>query len=110
MLASNVVIQSDGGGKVLAFINPIAGVERVLRLYRNLHRKFGNDGARLVRPIRIDGLPGYISHERGDVIQTTAFAIEDGLITNIYITRNPDKLHHVVELLSDKDGTTGRTQ
>jgi RNA polymerase sigma factor (sigma-70 family) len=110
MLASNVVMQSDGGGKVLAFLNPIAGIDRVLRLYGNLHRKFGSDWVRMVRPIRIDGLPGYISHERGDVIQTTAFAIEDGLITNIYITRNPDKLHHVLELLSDRDGTRDRPQ
>ncbi|MDF2689280.1 MAG: polymerase ECF-type sigma factor, partial [Microvirga sp.] len=96
-------------GKILAFINPITGIERVLRLYRNLHRKFGDDWMRLVRPIWIDGLPGYITHERGDVLQTTAFAIEDGRITNIYITRNPDKLQHVVELLSGRDGA-GRTQ
>jgi RNA polymerase sigma-70 factor (ECF subfamily) len=108
MLASNIVVQSDGGGKVFAFPNPITGIERVLRLYRNLHRKFGGDWTRLVRPIWIDGLPGYISHERGDILQTTAFAIEDGCITKIYITRNPDKLHHVLELLSDQDGISRR--
>ena len=27
-----------------------------------------------------------------DVLQTTAFAIENGVVTAIYITRNPDKL------------------
>jgi RNA polymerase sigma-70 factor (ECF subfamily) len=110
MLAANVVVQSDGGGKVLAFINPIKGIERVLRLYRSLHRKFGNELARLVRPIWIDGLPGYISHERGGVLQTTAFAIEDGRITNIYITRNPDKLQRVLELVADQDGLASRRQ
>ncbi|KAB0266284.1 hypothetical protein FEZ63_14460 [Microvirga brassicacearum] len=55
----------------------------------------------LVKPIWIDGLPGYISRERGGVLQTTAFAIEDGRITGVYITRNPDKLRNVSRLLSD---------
>ncbi|MGO4387616.1 sigma-70 family RNA polymerase sigma factor [Microvirga sp. 2YAF29] len=108
MLASNVVVQSDGGGKVLAFINPITGVDRVLRLYRSLHRKLGSDWVRMVRPVWIDGLPGYISHERSGVLQTTAFAIEDGRITNIYVTRNPDKLQHVLELVADQDGMSRR--
>jgi RNA polymerase sigma-70 factor (ECF subfamily) len=99
LLAEKVVIQSDGGGKVLAFRNPIVGIERVVRLYSGLHRKFGDDWANLVKPIRIDGLPGYISRERGGVLQTTAFAIEGGLISEVYITRNPDKLRHVSELL-----------
>ena len=40
----------------------------------------------------IDGLPGYVSRERGGILQTTALAIEDGRIAAIYITRNPDKL------------------
>lgn len=96
MLAQNVVIRSDGGGKVLAFRNPIAGVERVIRLYAGLARKFGLSGATFLRPARIDGLPGYLSRERDDVLQTTALAVEDGRIAAIYITRNPDKLARVM--------------
>ncbi|MET0742005.1 MAG: sigma-70 family RNA polymerase sigma factor [Microvirga sp.] len=103
LLAESIVVHSDGGGKVLAFLNPIVGIQRVLRLYRGVHRKFGDGWARLVRPIRIDGLPGYVSRERSGILQTTALAIEDGRITGIYITRNPDKLRHVADLVT-KDG------
>lgn len=101
ILAQNVVVRSDGGGKVLAFINPILGLERVLRAYQGLSRKLARRPSRdLFRPMRINGLPGYVSYERDDIFQTTAFAIEDRKITEIYITRNPDKLRHVIEALN----------
>jgi RNA polymerase sigma-70 factor (ECF subfamily) len=99
LLAQNVVIRSDGGGKVLAFRRPIVGIERVLRLYASLHRKFGAQDSPLFEPVRIDGLPGYVSFERDGVLQTTALAIEDGRIAAIYITRNPDKLGRIVRAL-----------
>ncbi len=108
ILAQNVVVRSDGGGKVIAFLNPIAGLERVLRLYKGLARKFGITKSDMFRPMRIDGLPGYVSYERDDILQTTAFAIEDGKITEIYITRNPEKLRHVAEAL--KISGSGATQ
>lgn len=92
MLADAVVLQSDGGGKVNAWRNPIVGLDRVVRLFEGLHRKLVVRPARLVRPAWIDGLPGYLSRERDDVLQTTALDVEDGRIIGIYITRNPDKL------------------
>lgn len=100
ILAQNVVVRSDGGGKVHAFLNPIAGLDRVLRLYEGLTRKLGLKSEGFFKPMRIDGLPGYVSFERDNVFQTTAFAIEDGKITEIYITRNPDKLRHVAEAMN----------
>lgn len=95
LLAENVVLQSDGGGKVLAFLNPIRGIARVLRLYHGLSRKYHGGGEDTFHPMRIDGLPGYTSLERDNTLQTTALQIENGRITHIYITRNPDKLRHV---------------
>ncbi len=101
ILAQNVVVRSDGGGKVHAFINPILGLERVLRAYEGLSRKLAKRPSRdLFRPMLINGLPGYVSYERDDIFQTTAFAIEDGKITEIYITRNPDKLRRVAQALN----------
>ncbi|WP_424630214.1 hypothetical protein [Bradyrhizobium sp. SYSU BS000235] len=45
----------------------------------------------------IDGPPGYGSRERDDVLQTAAPEIEDGRVSAIYITRNPDKLGYVAK-------------
>ncbi|WP_279483765.1 sigma-70 family RNA polymerase sigma factor [Aureimonas sp. SK2] len=110
LLAENAVLRSDGGGKVLAFINPIIGLDRLLRLYETVQRKWGGGWAQMLEPVWIDGLPGYVSRERGDVLQTTALAIEDGRITAIYITRNPDKLRHVAQALAAEPDPTSRTQ
>jgi RNA polymerase sigma factor (sigma-70 family) len=103
ILAQNVVLRSDGGGKVHAFLNPIAGLDRVIRLYAGLRRKLKSP-ARFIRTTRIDGLPGYISEERDGVLQTTAFQIGDGLIREVLITRNPDKLVHVARLVASLPG------
>ena len=98
MLARTVVVQSDGGGKVNAFLKPIIGLEKVLRLFAGLHRKLTTPAV-FVRATWIDGLPGYISYDRDGILQTTAIAIEDSRITAVYITRNPDKLSQVLRTL-----------
>ncbi|MBL0939317.1 MAG: sigma-70 family RNA polymerase sigma factor [Gemmatimonadaceae bacterium] len=99
LLAEDIVIRSDGGGKVLAFRNPIVGIERVVRLYAGLLRKYPASEFELLRPVTVDGLPGYITRERGQLLQIAAFAIEDGRIAGIFITRNPDKLAQVRALI-----------
>jgi RNA polymerase sigma-70 factor (ECF subfamily) len=90
MLAAEVTLRSDGGGKVMAFPNAIHGMDRLVRLYVGLSRK---SGARMefLGHVMIDGLPGFLSRTDGHV-QTSALDICDGRITAIYITRNPDKL------------------
>ncbi len=103
LLADDVVILSDGGGNVLAFRNPIVGIAKALRLFAGLKRKYARGTftppMTLLKPMRIDGLPGYVSIDRGAVFQTTALNIVDGRITDIYIVRNPDKLRHVAQAL-----------
>ncbi len=94
LLAADVELRSDGGGRVLAYPNVIRGVRRVLRLYAGLSGKAYFDPV-LIRTTTIDGLPGYVSVDRGGVLQTTALDIQDGRIVAIYTVRNPDKLRHV---------------
>lgn len=100
LLAEAVILRSDGGGKVLTVLNPIVGVEHVLRLFGGLHRKLVSKPAVLVQPVWVDGLPGYVSLGRDGRPQTTALAIENGRIIGIYITRNPDKLGQIERILA----------
>ena len=93
LLANEVEIHTDGGGKVLAFRNIIRGLDRALRLFAGLRRKNATSPTLLHTSV-IDGLPGYISIDRG-LVQTTALDIRDGRIAAIYIVRNPDKLRHL---------------
>jgi len=94
LLARNVEIHTDGGGKVLAFRNVIRGVERALRLFARQRRKYGVQ-PKLLRVVTIDGLPGYVSLDGRGVLQTTALDIREDGITAIYIVKNPDKLSHL---------------
>lgn len=100
LLSETVTVHADGGGKVSAFRNLIVGLDRILRLYQGLARKFAASPPIYIEPVWIDGLPGYVSRERDDVLQTTALGIENGRIVAIYITRNPDKLGAVVKAYS----------
>ena len=55
----------------------------------------------------IDGLPGFVSVDRGGLLQTTALDIRDGKIAAVLIVRNPDKLRHVAEVVGTATGPTG---
>ena len=99
LLSETVTMRADGGGKVIAFLNPIRGIDRVLRLFAGLTRKHAGSPATLLRAVRVDGLPGFVSLERG-VLQVSALEIRDGRIAGIYITRNPDKLRRVAEAVA----------
>jgi RNA polymerase sigma-70 factor (ECF subfamily) len=96
LLAEDVEVYSDGGGKRSAATKPVLGISRVERFYAGLARKDRHRPARCYRLTQIDGLPGFVSVGRDDVPQTTALALDDrGKIIAIYMVRNPDKLARV---------------
>ena len=95
MLAEDVGMYTDGGGKRPAAIRPLFGQERVLRLLGVLAGHYAQHGSTLVRVAFVNGLPGFITRESDGVLQTTALDIEDGRIATVYVVRNPDKLRHL---------------
>ncbi|WP_448950011.1 sigma-70 family RNA polymerase sigma factor [Labrys neptuniae] len=95
LLAADVAVHSDGGGKKPAALKVISGIEDVMKLQAGLAHYFAETMSKLVRYATINGLPGFISIERDDTLQTTALDIRDGKIVGIYVTRNPDKLKHI---------------
>lgn len=95
LLAEDVVVYSDGGGKRSAATKPVQSSSRVERFYLGLARKDQFQPSSYYQPVRIDGLPGFITRARDGIPQTTAFAIADDRIVTIYMVRNPDKLQHL---------------
>lgn len=98
MLAGDVTVFSDGGGKKPAALKPVAGIDEVVRVHTILARIFARRPSRLLRYGLINGLPGFVSVEPIGTLQTTAFEIVDGKIAAIYAVRNPDKLRHLEAL------------
>lgn len=97
LLADDVTIYADGGGKISAAPRPVVGLDAVLRLHTGLAQVFAKQPSRSVRYGVINGLPGFVSVEQTGILQTTALLIENGRIAAIYIMRNPDKLRHIDE-------------
>jgi RNA polymerase sigma-70 factor (ECF subfamily) len=95
MLAADITVTADGGGKRPAGPVPIVGFDAVMRLMERMARMFATAPSQLVRFATINGLPGYVTLEADGELQTTALEIVDGKIAGIYVVRNPDKLGHL---------------
>ncbi|RDL51170.1 ECF RNA polymerase sigma factor SigJ [Ensifer sp. M14] len=95
MLASDVSIHADGGGKRSAAMHPILGFDAVIKVHEQLAALFRKHGSDLVRAGFINGLPGFVTREADGELQSTALEIVDGKVVAIYIVRNPDKLGHL---------------
>lgn len=96
MLAHDVEIHADGGGKVTAFRNIVRGITNVLKLFASVRRK-NLPPQTLVQTALIDGMPGYISRYPDGSLGTTALDVAAGRISAIYVVRNPEKLRHLAE-------------
>jgi RNA polymerase sigma-70 factor (ECF subfamily) len=94
LLASDVRLVTDGGGKVAAALNVLEGADHASRFLVGAARKGWRDDLTLRLAI-INDMPGVILDAAEGPVQTTAFEIEDGLIRALYVVRNPDKLRHV---------------
>ncbi|PDT53250.1 MULTISPECIES: sigma-70 family RNA polymerase sigma factor [Sinorhizobium] len=95
MLAADVSLHSDGGGKRSAAIRPIIGYDAVMKVHEYLAGLFRKNGSKLVRAGFVNGLPGFVTLEADGELQTTALEIENGSVAAIYVVRNPDKLRHL---------------
>ncbi len=91
LLAEDITLWSDGGGKVAAALKPIHGADRVARFMLGALRKFV-PADHVVRRAEINGQPGLISYLRGKPRTALAFDILGDRIQTIYIIANPDKL------------------
>jgi RNA polymerase sigma-70 factor (ECF subfamily) len=95
MLAQDVSVHTDGGGKRPAAMKPILGHETVMKVLEKLATHLRKNTSRLIRTGLINGLPGFVTLEADGELQTTALGIENGKIAAIYVVRNPDKLRHL---------------
>lgn len=107
LLASDVRIVTDGGGKVRAALEVIDGADRAARFLVEVTRKRPDAWWRdefTVRFATINGLPGVIVEAPEGTVQTAAFEIEDDVIRALYVVRNPDKLRHLAAATAHERG------
>jgi RNA polymerase sigma-70 factor, ECF subfamily len=101
LLARDVRVVTDGGGKVRAALNMIEGADRAAQFLIEVTRKRPDAWWRddfTVRFAMINGLPGLIVDAPEGPVQTAAFDIDGDVIRALYVVRNPDKLRHLARL------------
>jgi RNA polymerase sigma-70 factor (ECF subfamily) len=95
LLADDVRLMTDGGGKVRSALNVIEGADRTARFVVGAVSKGLPEGS-IIRTASINGLPGLIIYAPDGSIQSVAFEIVDNLVRAIYAVSNPEKLSHLV--------------
>ncbi|TDC31507.1 RNA polymerase sigma-70 factor [Kribbella albertanoniae] len=95
MLAPDVVLIGDGGGIKQAVLNPIVGSERVGRILGAGIPRL--TGVVTTEHIQLNGAPGLLVRMDGEIEQVMAFHMHQGLITGMYVVRNPEKLERLEE-------------
>ena len=95
MLAGDVTVYGDGGGKAPQWAAPIVGSDRVARLLVGLGRQMREAGVRLELR-QVNGQPGALVRDpTGKLISVFALDISDGTVRAIRSVINPDKLRHL---------------
>lgn len=101
LLAPDVTLWTDGGGKVCQARRPIAGAEKVARWLVGTSRRpyEGITVSDMTFEIaEINGGPGIVIRGAGRVISTVTVELDaDGRIVTVHSVANPDKLRAVAE-------------
>ncbi|MBS9535523.1 RNA polymerase sigma-70 factor [Mycobacterium sp. M1] len=92
MLAPDVTYTADGGGKVSAARRPVLGADRVGRAVIGLLRIGAQQPDIRVEMATCNSAPAVLVYNADRLEGVFTVEITDGLITNFYAMRNPDKL------------------
>jgi RNA polymerase sigma-70 factor (ECF subfamily) len=100
LMAEDVELIGDGGGKVPVFSRVLSGGQRLAQLYYALWRRLGP--AVRMELVDINGEPGLLRFIDGKLESAQTFEIENDRIVRIRAQRNPDKLARIAQVFSSK--------
>jgi RNA polymerase sigma-70 factor (ECF subfamily) len=95
MLAADAVTYGDGGGKAPQWSRPIAGAEKIARMFVNLSTQLRSYELTMERR-EVNGQPGAVVRTRdGLLVNVFSLDILDGQVQVVRSVINPDKLAHL---------------
>jgi RNA polymerase sigma-70 factor (ECF subfamily) len=97
MLSDDVVVWTDGGGKVRAAMRPVVGPYRSSRFLLNVAKKLHG----VPRATVLNGQPATVFVDGDTVVATLVLDIMDGSIVGVRSVTNPDKLARLSAQLFD---------
>lgn len=109
LLASDVGLWADGGGKAIAARRPLVGHEQVLTFLAGLHRTAVATGVlreAMVTIADVNCEPALAITVGGRLESIFVLSIDAGAVSAIRVIRNPDKLARIGRRLFEDDGAT----
>jgi RNA polymerase sigma-70 factor (ECF subfamily) len=101
MLSADVVVWTDGGGKVRAALRPVVGSYRSSRFLTHVAKKV----AGVPRGAILNGQPATVFMDGDTVVSAMVLDILDGMIVAVRVVSNPDKLERLgADLRSRQSG------
>ena len=96
LLAHDVVLHGDGGGKAPALAHPVHGRAKVARTLLAWFRAAARIGGVTLRSAEVNGQPGALLLDpEGRLVTVLAVDVADGQVQAIRSIVNPDKLRHL---------------
>lgn len=96
LLAHDVVLHGDGGGKAPAVAQPLHGRSRVARALLGWARQGLQGGGSVKHQVEVNGQPGALLLDgTGKVIGVMALDIAGGQVQAVSVIVNPEKLRHL---------------
>jgi RNA polymerase sigma-70 factor (TIGR02957 family) len=96
MLAEDVLLSGDGGGKAPALARALHGARRVSRVLGNWGRLAGRVEGVAMRRVEVNGQPGVVIVDGdGKLISVMALDIASGQVQGVRSVVNPEKLRHL---------------
>jgi RNA polymerase sigma-70 factor (ECF subfamily) len=101
LLADDVVLHSDGGGKAVSAPNLIRGARNVARGALGTLQKLMPKNL-VVHLAQVNGEPGIVSYLDGKPFSVLTLVAGEGKILTIYSVTNPEKLAHLPDFIADR--------
>jgi RNA polymerase sigma-70 factor, ECF subfamily len=96
MLAEDVELVTDGGGRVRAVRKPVVGRDKVGRVLVTIMQPDRTAGVAAIRPVLVNGRPGRVAVDAdGAAVAVLELDAADGLVRAVRLVVNPEKLAHL---------------
>ncbi|MGP4041291.1 RNA polymerase sigma factor SigJ [Gracilibacillus sp. D59] len=92
-LSKDVVLVSDGGGKVLSAMYPIISKKRVVAYLKGIHRRGTFQGQ--LSLVKVHQKVGILQQNQGEPKKLITFNYSKAGVQHIYVVMNPNKLKNI---------------
>ncbi len=99
VLADDVVVWTDGGGKAKAAPKPVMGAAKAARFLIAIARAIA-EGTEVIEA-DLNGQPGLLALYGGSAVSAVVLEIADGQVSGVRVVANPDKLGAVNAALAE---------